>query len=658
MPGNPLLDINNLSDVSDAATARVNLDIYDKETLAATDGASLIGFRVKTVMSQLDASQVGTDAAPGYPNALTNIPDNTSDFDYHKWVIPNGNFTLNHLFVMTDEQKTTQYKQVEIRGQGSRSTQITHPAGSASAGDGVQFGLYSINGITVGGMYLNNAPLNRGAQGAFNIENCSDVLIDDLVIDGSGNLSIYTDECSRVFFNNVRVNGQKYFTGNGKASILFGGASEDNFAIGGGASALSTDGSYFYNGDLADNDHAMRAVFMGMYFRGLLASEASNQNACLWAEGQESRCNTHSIGVNTLGHGIGMASTELNIHTSIGGTIQSSQVRGVWNRNIFCSMGKHFFDHMGESGSSTVHAAIHHDGALFTASIGDVFDGNTVPCINDYHASVLPGDASAISVIGSQLTSFRVYGDTHTAQHHTIIGSRQTHASLSSMNQGGARSHGIYIGNSILGPVGQYGSNVTGNYHEFYGITAECGPVYTGAALSVNLAGILRFDKCKFLNYSGGIINASPTNPPQFKECIFVNVSFNSLDAAVMRCIDCVFISCTGTLPISVSADSFTRPGRAKMTVTTTVVDQTVSFPSWVRLTKGLCHIKIEGAGSSATQDYGEYVMAKPNATSVNPTITTLYESTAGFYAPVWPANSASIGAIISTIGTYDIEIW
>ncbi|QWA09582.1 hypothetical protein GTU79_19790 [Sodalis ligni] len=31
MPGIPLLDINNLSDVSDAATARENLDVYDKD---------------------------------------------------------------------------------------------------------------------------------------------------------------------------------------------------------------------------------------------------------------------------------------------------------------------------------------------------------------------------------------------------------------------------------------------------------------------------------------------------------------------------------------------------------------------------------------------------------------------------------------------------
>ncbi|HEY0209407.1 glycosyl hydrolase family 28 protein [Acerihabitans sp.] len=49
MPSNPLLDINNLSDVSNAATARENLSVYDKETV---DNSSWVGRPGATIIDE------------------------------------------------------------------------------------------------------------------------------------------------------------------------------------------------------------------------------------------------------------------------------------------------------------------------------------------------------------------------------------------------------------------------------------------------------------------------------------------------------------------------------------------------------------------------------------------------------------------------------
>ncbi len=66
MPGNPLLDINNLSDVINAATARMNLDVDSKgeseervdnlkDRLSASDGSKLVGLSVGTAYDALRA---------------------------------------------------------------------------------------------------------------------------------------------------------------------------------------------------------------------------------------------------------------------------------------------------------------------------------------------------------------------------------------------------------------------------------------------------------------------------------------------------------------------------------------------------------------------------------------------------------------------------
>lgn len=634
---------------------QVSETLDDILSISSEDGASKVGYGTETVKTALDLSQRGTTPIPGLPGAITNIADAYDDISNKKFVIPNTINISKALINMTTAQSTAGMSNFEVRGQGSATTILRHPAGGATAGSGVIITLRNAIYAKIAGMMIDNSPLTRGSQGAVNIENSRDLTISDLMVAGSGNLSIYTDNCKRVLLENVRVMGQKFFTGSGKASILFGGSSEDNFAIGGGASALSLDGSYYYTGDLSDNDMGMRSVMIGMYFRGLLSSEQLVQTACCWAEGQEGRSNAHWIGCNTLGHGIGMASTELHLSTAIGGTSQSSQVRHVWNRYKFVSIGRHYFDHLGANGDTLSKAGIHHDGAKFTAVIGDMFDGGTVPDIRDYTGGTGVDDMPVVTVMGTLFNGMNVYASSSTAQHHSIVGCRQVHASISSVNQGGTRTHGVYVANGILGPIGQYGANSTGLYHEFIGITATAGD-YTGAAFNSNQQCNARFINCKFLNYTGGILYSTPTNKPTFRNCIFSGITFNTYDSANMRCIDCVFINCSGTLPLSVSASGFDYPNKASIRATV-AAGETLQFPDWVRTQNGIVHLKVESFGSS-TGTYGEYTLVKTTSSSATPTITNVIESATGLFTPVWPASSSKVGVTFTNAGTFTISIW
>lgn len=636
-------------------------DLLSNSTGAASIGKAGGG----TVQDGLDASDHGTDvlkdsANKGHMDTLlvANTPG-VKNLNGHSYMMPHGTFTAKRVLRTRGLPKEDpMYTKFALRGQGSSFTKLV--ADTTGVGD-IVFVDY-LRDVFMGGFMMDNTPLGSGTSsqdtrnGQMWIRHSEDSQFDDLRFAGADALSFCLDHCKNIVATDMKVDYQlRYPVGTGKSPLIVGDYSEQCMFIGGYVKSVSPDGKYKYSGDLADNDQAddTKWAFINLY--GLKYTDKPNSNACMWQEGQHDPSNAHFIGMNYINNGVGHGVSEKAMGTDLGSTFRGAQVRAIWNRAEYASIGGHFLDNKGEypAGTGGAGAAatggIHNDNAKFTASIGDYFRGNVADYM-DYTGASQQNPENSTHIVGSKLSSLIRTSSSSTSQHLSLTNCQLAMGAKFS-GGGNGRLHVSVNGCHIVGPIGQFGHGQSETLMDISGSTFTAGG-YTNEVITQSGVGNISFVKSTFRDYAK-LVAGSATRVT-FESCTFFSVTFVENDLKA-RYVNCKFVNCTNapdTKGINFMADSTNRPASARTTVQL-AAGSTYTFPAWVMQNRGVYTVSVGGNGQNTKTAIG--VVGKSSAGGTG-TWTPQWESNPGSITVSWPKDG-QIQVKVTDAGNYSIAI-
>lgn len=591
---------------------------------------------------------------------LVTVTPGTKDLRRTKNVMPNGNFVGTRILrtrsISAEDPMATEF---ELRGQGSNTTILTHSA-SQGAGDWIYTDY--MHNSRISGFKMDNTPLGAGTSttntknGQMWIRYAKDSQFDDLRFAGGDALTFCLDNCKNIMSANLKVDYQlRYPVGTGKSPLIVGDFSEQCMFIGGYVKSVSPDGSVMYSGDLSDNDQAndTKWAFINLY--GLKFSEKTNSNACMWQEGQDAPSNAHFIGMNYIGNGVGHGVSEKAVGTDIGSTFRQAQVRAVWNRARYISIGSHYLNNLAEypagtGGNSAASGGIHCDNPTFMSSIGDYFDGN-IRDLQDYTGATTPNPANSVHLTGNRHGAGISLSASGLTQHLGLVNS-QLAADAKFAGGGNGRLHVSVVASHCVGSVGAFGHGQSPTVMDIVASTFSSDGT-TDAMIQQTGVGIISFLKCVINDYTSVVTAAIPLNV-SFDSCTFNRVTFTADDLNA-KYINCRFINCTNapdTKGLNFAADSTTRPSSARWTVTLQA-GETYSVPSWLMQGRGVYDFTVGGNG--ANQYTAKGFIAKRDAVSVG-VVTMQYESNPGGITVAWPSNGF-ITITVSQAGNYTMRL-
>lgn len=639
-----------------------------EDLLASTGGAASIGKAGGgTVQDGLDATIHGTDVhrdtvTQGTMDTLLvhNGTNTGRDLRGHEFVMPHGTFSATRIMrtrgIPAAEPKYTSFT---WRGQGSSSTKLVHPA---TGGQGDIVFMDYLKDVTMSGFMMDNTPLGMGTSntntknGQMWIRHSSDSYFDDLRFAGADALTFCLDHCKNIYATNLKVDYQlRYPVGTGKSPLIVGDYSEQCMFIGGYVKTVSPDGTIKYAGDLADNDQAddTKWAFINLY--GLTYEQKPNSNACMWQEGEGAPSNAHFIGMNYINNGVGHGVSEKAVGTDIGSTFRQAQVRAVWNRAEYISIGGHFIDNdakypagTGGAGAAAV-GGVHNDNAKFTSLVGDYFRGNFAD-YTDYTGAPGVNPENSTHITNAKLTSTIRTSSSSTSQHLAIVNCQL--ASAGRIGGGGnGRLHVSVVASHCVGPLGQFGHGQSETYLDVINSTFTAAGS-TEAMITQSGVGNISFANSTFRDYVR-VVDGSQTRVT-FRNCTFYTCTFTEDDRKA-RYVNCRFISCTGapdTFGLNFAADSLDRPSSLRVNVTLTA-GGSYTFPAWVLQGRGAYFINVGGNGSNASACAG--IIGKGSAASSG-VWTPQWESTAGNIVVSWPSNG-NITVTATVAGNYTIGV-
>ncbi|UCR74085.1 putative tail fiber protein [Klebsiella virus vB_KpnM-20] len=632
---------------------------------AATKSTNLYFSDNETAEQKYKKQEIGTDSLYDSQTAgkLDKLYVNTvvgagQDLRKRKFVVPNGSYSAARTYrtrgLPSADPNSTKF---ELLGQGSTTTILNQEV------TGVGDFIYAdyLNNVKMGGFTLDNTPIGAGSgssskNGQMWIRHSRDTHFDDILFRGGDALSYCLDHCVNILSTNLKVDFQyRYPVGDGKSPLIVGDYSEQCMFIGGYIKSVSEDGTVLYSGDLADNDQAndTKWAFINVY--GLKFSEKTNSNACMWQEGQGDVSNAHFIGMNYIGNGVGHGVSEKAMGTCIGSTFRQAQVRAVWNRARFISIGGHFLNNIAEypagtGGNSAAAGGIHCDNPTFMSSVGDYFDGN-IRDLQDYTGATTPNPANSIHLTGNRHSASLGLSASGLTQHIGIVNSQLS--SGSTLTGGGnGRLHGSIVGSHIVDSLGSFGHGQSITNLDIVASTFSCSGS-TDPLVTQSGVGVISFSKCVINDYTS-IVSGTSVGNVSFESCTFNRVTFTAGDLSA-RYINCRFNNCVNApnvVGLNFAADSILRPSTARCEFTATA-GGSYTFPSWVLESRGVYGIKIGGRG--ANLPCSEFRIAKTQAVNTG-TITPLMESSAGNITVTWLPDSQPV-ITFTTAGTYTIKI-
>lgn len=655
-------------DVRDQVQQIIN-DAGEQSTLvvlAQPDGYQKIGGLDDHIKSGKIPVDVGTAALDDsvvsgkIDQLLVTVTPGTKDLRRTKNVMPNGNYVGTRILrtrgITKEDQMTTEF---ELRGQGSNTTILTHSA-TVGAGDWIYTDY--MHNSRISGFMMDNTPLGAGTSntntknGQMWIRYTKDSRFDDLRFAGGDALTFCLDKCKNIMATDLKVDYQlRYPFGTGKSPLIVGDFSEQCMFIGGYVKSVSPDGSVMYSGDLADNDQAndTKWAFINLY--GLMFSEKTNSNACMWQEGQDAKSNAHFIGMNYIGNGVGHGVSEKAMGTDIGSTFRQAQVRAVWNRSRYITIGSHYLDNLAEypagtGGNSAAAGGIHCDNPTFMSSIGDYFEGN-IRDLQDYTGATEPNPANSVHLTGNRHGASLSLSANGLTQHLGLVNS-QLSAEAKLAGGGNGRLHVSVVASHCVGSAGSFGHGQSRTVMDVIGSTFSndggAGPMITQTGV-----GVISFSKCVINDYTSVVAAYNFLNV-SFESCTFNRVTFTSDDLKA-KYINCRFINCTNapdTKGLNFAADSTTRPSSARWNVTLQA-GETYTVPSWLMQARGVYDFTVGGNG--ANQYSAKGFIAKRDAVSAG-AVTMQFESNPGGITVEWPSNG-SIAITVSQAGNYTMRL-
>lgn len=651
-----------------AVTAEGSIPFLD--LIAGATGAASIGKAGGgTVQDGLDMSLHGTDVHKDTVKAGTvdqimaiNQVNNGRELRGKEFVMPHGTFyasrTLRTRGLAAAEPKYTTFS---WKGQGSTFTKLIHPAtGGPGAGD-IAYMDY-LKDVEMSGFSMDNTPLGAGTSntntknGQFWIRHSEDSRFDDLRFAGGDALTFCLDHCKNIISTDLKVDYQlRYPVGTGKSPLIVGDYSEQCMFIGGYVKTVSPDGSIMYAGDLADNDQAndTKWAFINLY--GLTFEQKPNSNACMWQEGEGAPSNAHFIGMNYVNNGIGHGVSEKAVGTDLGSTFRQAQVRAIWNRAEYISIGGHFLDNdakypagTGGAGAAAT-GAVHNDNAKFTSLVGDYFRGNAAD-YTDYTGATARNPENSAHITNAKLTSLIRTAASSNSQHLAIVNSQLTDPA--SIGGGGnGRLHISLIGSHCIGPLGNFGHGQSETQLDAIGSTFTAAGS-TETLITQSGVGNISFSKCVIREYVS--LTAGNSGRVSFDNVTFDSVTFTEADLSA-RYINCKFINCVNSPDTNGNhfmADSTNRPSSARTTVTLGA-GGTYQFPAWVTQDRGVYQVSVGGNGANLPAAMGIIGRASATGTGV---WTPQFESTQGSVVVSW-APGGRITVTVTAAGNYTIGI-
>lgn len=551
------------------------------------------------------------------------------------------------------------YTGFELKGQGSTLTKLKHPA-SRGAGDSVYVDYLkdaNISGFSVDNTALGSGTSNKDTRnGQMWIRNSSDSEFSDLRFAGGDALTFCLDACTNIVCKDMKVDYQlRYPVGTGKSPLIVGDYSKQCMYLGGYVKSVSPDGNIKYSGDLADNDQAddTKWAFINLY--GLTYEQKPNSNACMWQEGQHAPSNAHFIGMNYINNGIGHGVSEKAVGTDIGCTYRGAQVRAIWNRAEFISIGGHFLENKGVYPGGTGGAGsaptggIHNDNAKFTLSIGDYFRDNSAD-YSDYTGASATHELNSTHFVGSKLTAPIRTSYNSTSRHLCLVNCQMTDAAKVS-GGGNNKIHVSIIGCYNLGSLGNFGNGHTDTKMEVIGSTLAA----AGSAeplITQNAKGAITFARSTIRDYQTAVSgNASLVT---FDSCTFYSVTFTDADLKA-KYINCQFVDCTNSPDLkglNFATDSAYRPSGFRCTFKAEA-GQSYTVPSWIVEARGLYTFTVGGRGSN-TQTMKGFIHKTSSAK--DGAMVSEFQSSEGAITVSWLRDKTPVFTFRDA-GTYSIRV-
>lgn len=648
-------DGNLIGVISPTGTAG-NLAALLAEDATLTRGASLVGWRNRTVGDFIDGAEHGLS----YPSFhLTsdisgNWLDNTHVVSDNKTVMPLGKFTSTRFARNRFTGNTTVYTDFQLKGQGSKGTVIKHPA---ATGVGDMMFANRLSKFKVGGFTLDNTDLPPGTNqatamnGQMWITDSSDGEFDDITFAGGDVLSFALDNCKNITCWGMKVDWQnRYPVGYSKSPLIVGDFSEKCMFIGGYVKAEKPDGT-FYSGDLMDNDQANDTKMAFINLIGLTYAQRANATACLWGEGEDAPSNVHTFGMNFFGNGIGHGVSQQQIATDFGASTRQVQGRGVWNLRYHAGFGGHFIDNKGENAAfvGNTKGAVYADNAYMTLSVGQYFSGNIRDLVDQSTSS--ESRAGAFHSCMDYLTSAVYMGVTAFATHFSITNGRMGAASKVTNSTTANR---VVIHNEMIeGGIGVLASAEGTIADVGYSTFSDNG---TGdPAFAQTGTGYVNVKSTVFRNYAV-IATYANAGYLTFEQCTFIGCTFSSTDYTNAKFLNCRFVNCTNAPDVrgyNVKADSSVRPSSARVEVTIANSGDGYNLPNWTQEARGMYQVSVGGRGSDLPYWRG-YIRRQGSASTG--VIDLITESGTGQISVTWPSG-ATPRIVCNTVGTYTISI-
>lgn len=667
---NTVADLENLENIWDGRTvyvkdfANFKYSSANNAWLLSVDSAQSVALNNGKTVQDMSYEQIQGNLAlrdsvvSGIIDTLSNTSSQTPAINLQnkKVVIPNGTLecTSGWLGNKGVGKFIDNYRNFELSGQGD-STKIKYKQN----GGGGQLFLDYLKDFIISNLFLDNTPIGAGSpsnvkEGQLWIRYSKDGRLDNLRFAGGDILTCTIDSGTNILATNMRVDFQyRYQSGIAKSPLIFGGGSKQCMYIQGYVKGVSDNGTVLYNGDLGDNDQSLDSkwAFINMY--GIPYATGGNSAACMWQEGEYELSNSHHFGMNYMYNGIGHGISELALGTDIGCVFRENQVRGVWSRNKYVSIGNHFLNITSPNiggANPAIGAAIHVENG-FTSSVGDFFEGNTTD-LSQYNGSAGLSANTSIHCSNDRFSGLiKTSATGGTAAHLGLSNSAMTNSST--FNLESLYTHSVIENMFMTGRVGRFGA--TGYIAKFRIMASTCLSNGTTEPMLTLVAGSMDITDSFIKDYNSGLIVAGSNTSIVFRNCKFHNVTFLAADLTDAKYINCEFVNCTNapnSVGLNFKCDSDLRPSSIRTEVTL-AAGGSYTFPTWAHELRGVYDINVGGRGEN-TAVYKGYAH-KASAASAATIVNTL-ESTVGAITVTWAANGY-IKITVTTAGTYSIKL-
>lgn len=623
-------------------------------------GANVLLSDGNTLQNAVDGGERGFPM-PSYEknrDISGNMLDGSVALDGKKYQMPGGSFSAYNWFRNRSSSVLKGVADFSLKGQGSKGTIISQSLNLQDA-NGAHMFIDNFIRFQIGGVSLINDALGGGVSSADSKNGqvwarySEDGEFDDMFLSGGDALSFCLGTCKNITVKGLKIDYQYRFPGYGKSPLIVGDYSEKCRFIDGYVKAVGRNGT-IYQGDLADNDQADDTVMAFINLMGLPYATKANQNACLWQEGENRRSNMRAIGLNLSGNGIGHGITELAMGTNIGSVYREHQVRAVWNRNRFVSIGGQFLDNTGQYGDNWVRGAIHADNAETTISVGNMFDGNFRDFI-DYTGATTKKTGSVMQSVADEVNSVAYINDSNAAIHHGFSGGKIGEQGQI-FDSGGNGNHVVLTNELIVGNLGQFNTpRINGKQIDVIGCTAVAPEGYAGNFLTQGGMANITLTQCSIKNYGNGLGVYAYANRVVYRECTFYKVTFSDQDLTSAIFLNCRFVECVNSPEgkgYNFLASGSNRPDALAVNVTLPA-GGSYKLPAWAIEGRGVYDVKVGGHGENLNYWKG-YIAKKSAASSTGATV--IVESEAGAISVSWPSDD-TITVSAKYAGSYRISV-